>query len=99
MSNETNSNEIRQRLHHEIDQLPSELLALAANFLEFLAFKHSKTKTSPQYSTQTSVTDDEATDPTLADSTVADLLQFVGTWQGDDFEDCLQSVLENRTRT
>lgn len=29
-------------------------------------------------------------------STGADLLRFAGTWQGDDFEECLQEVYAQR---
>ena len=34
--------EIRHKLHQQIDQLPSDLLLLAAEFLEFLKFKRAK---------------------------------------------------------
>jgi hypothetical protein len=30
-------------------------------------------------------------------SKAGDLLKFAGTWQGDDLEDCLQSVYDNRS--
>ncbi|MCU0541667.1 MAG: hypothetical protein MUE44_05680 [Oscillatoriaceae cyanobacterium Prado104] len=37
-----------------------------------------------------------AAEPILRGSTAEDLLQFARTWQGDDFEECLQSVYDNR---
>ncbi|WP_442942638.1 hypothetical protein [Nostoc sp.] len=38
----------------------------------------------------------EAT-PILRGSKAEDLLKFAGTWQGDDFEECLQLVYETRS--
>lgn len=32
-------------------------------------------------------------------STAASLLKHAGTWQGDDFEECLQAVYDNRTQS
>jgi hypothetical protein len=31
-------------------------------------------------------------------STAADLLPFAGTWEGDDFEECLRLVYETRSQ-
>nr|MBA3924460.1 hypothetical protein [Nostocaceae cyanobacterium] len=41
--------------------------------------------------------DPEAT-PIIRGSTAGDLLKFAGTWQGDDFEECLQLVYETRSQ-
>jgi len=35
--------------------------------------------------------------PILRGSKAEDLLKFAGTWQGDDFEECLQLVYETRS--
>ena len=35
--------------------------------------------------------------PDQRQSTAADLLQFVGTWQGDDIEECLDIVYATRS--
>lgn len=86
--------EIRQELHQQIDQLPSDLLLLVVEFLEFLKFKRAK---GPDSSASLLDLDIEAGEPVLTGSTGADLMQFAGTWQGDDFEDCLQSVYETRS--
>lgn len=91
--------EMRDKLHQQIDQLPSDLLLLVADFLEFIKFKRNKATDTSKVSAQSSVPStipDESKTPT---STGADLLQFSGTWQGDDFEACLQAVYENRTPT
>ena len=79
----------RQKVLHEVAQLEPDQLALVANFIEFLHFKRSEipaTQATPSLDDQ----------PILTGSTAADLLQFAGTWQGDDFEECLQSVYDNR---
>ncbi|MEM1292982.1 MAG: hypothetical protein AAGH67_16080 [Cyanobacteria bacterium P01_H01_bin.162] len=84
--------EIRQRLHQQIDQLPADLLLLAADFLDFLKFKRASSTDSSEETAQFSDTTAESGEPILTGSTGADLLQFSGTWQGDDFEECLQYV-------
>jgi hypothetical protein len=86
--------EIRQKLHRQIDQLPTDLLLLVDEFLEFLRFRRSKETDSTTSSLNLEIGADE---PVLTGSTGADLLPFVGTWQGDDFEDCLQAVYETRS--
>lgn len=89
--------EIRQRLHQQIDQLPADLLLLAAEFLDFLKFKRAKSTDSFEETVQSSNTTAESDEPILTDSTGADLLEFAGTWQGGDFEECLQAVYETRS--
>ncbi|MFZ4641647.1 MAG: hypothetical protein ACOYMP_14800 [Nodosilinea sp.] len=90
--------EIRHKLHQQIDQLPLDLLLLAADFLDFLKFKRVNARDSTeglaQFSRPTTADGDQ---PILTGSTGADLLQFSGTWQGDDFEQCLQAVYETRS--
>ena len=88
--------EIRQKLHRQIDQLPTDLLLLVDEFLEFLRFRRSKETDSPASSFNLEIGADE---PVLTGSTGADLLPFVGTWQGDDFEDGLQAVYDTRSPT
>jgi hypothetical protein len=36
-------------------------------------------------------------DPILRGSKAKDLLKFAGTWQGDDFEECLKLVYDTRS--
>jgi hypothetical protein len=38
----------------------------------------------------------QAGETVLTGSTIEDLLQFAGTWHGDDFEKCLQGVYDTR---
>jgi hypothetical protein len=37
-------------------------------------------------------------EPILHGSKASDLLQFAGTWEGNDFEECLQMVYETRSK-
>lgn len=85
--------DIRQQLHQQIDQLPSDFLTLAVEFLEFLKSRQVKKADTSLLSTSEA----EAGEPVLTGSTGSDLLQFAGTWQGDDFEKCLEAVYETRS--
>jgi hypothetical protein len=86
--------ETRRKIHQQVDQIPEESLSLVSEFLEFLRLKGGQT---PDTSEQSIMTNDETGEPVLRGSTVADLMPFVGTWQGDDFEECLQAVYETRS--
>jgi hypothetical protein len=87
---------IRQKLHRQIDQLPSALLTLVDEFLEFLKFRRGRISESASLPEEPEAGADA---PVLTGSKGADLIQFAGTWQGDDFEDCLQAVYDNRSLT
>ena len=84
--------DLRQKLHRQIDQLPSNFLTLAVEFLESL--KHKQTEEVYEYSSTLKAELSEGSKPVLTGS---DLLKFSGTWQGDDFEECLESVYETRS--
>ena len=83
--------DMRQKLHRQIDQLPFDCLVLAVEFLEFLASRQSKRADA---SASPSPFEIEAGEPVLTGSTGSDLLQFAGTWQDDDFEECLEATYE-----
>lgn len=100
--------ELRQKLHQQIDQLPLEWLGLVAEFVAFLWFRQSNQSESPvlaEFRDDSSVglsVHPSGVQPPSHDrgeqaSTGADLLRFVGTWQGDDFEECLQEVYAQRS--
>lgn len=100
--------ELRQALHQHIDQLPLEWLGLVAEFLAFLRFRQSHQSDSPdlsefggnsvvKISADVSGLQSPAPDREESVSTGADLLRFAGTWQGDDFEACLQEVYAQRS--
>ncbi|MEL6325875.1 MAG: hypothetical protein AAFQ61_03095 [Cyanobacteria bacterium J06626_23] len=89
------STDIRQKLHQQIDQLPSDLLELVAEFLEFLKFKRARSDAGSIWVGPSPTV--EVAEPASTESTGGDLLQFAGTWHGEDFEECLQAVYENRS--
>lgn len=86
--------DIRQKLHRQVDQLPFNVLLLATEFLELLKSKDEREKIPSVPSAIPKLEEDK---PVLTGSTGADLLQFAGTWQGNDFEDCLEAVYETRS--
>ena len=73
--------DMRQKLHRQIDQLPPDFLILAAEFLELLASRQRKESDVPP---SISTFESEVGEPVLTGSMGSDLLQFSGTWQGDD---------------
>ncbi|MCT7967113.1 hypothetical protein NG799_12265 [Laspinema sp. D1] len=83
-----NTTQLRQKVASQLNNLSPERLALVSEFLDSL----------------------EAAEPTQASSlrklpplkrekTAKNLLKFAGTWQGDDLEECLNSVQETRSET
>lgn len=73
---------IRDQLRQEIEQTPDEMLAIVLEFLLFFKSRH--THLAPQVE--------------KPPSTAASLLNYVGTWHGDDLEECLQLVHDTRGR-
>ncbi|NMG58864.1 hypothetical protein E1H12_10110 [Geitlerinema sp. P-1104] len=83
-----NTTELRQKVAKQLNNLSPERLALVSEFIDSL----------------------EAAEPTQASSfrklpplergkTAKDLLEVAGTWQGDDLEECLNSVYKTRSET
>ena len=83
-----NTTQLRQKVASQLNNLSPERLALVSEFLDSL----------------------EAPEPTQASSlgkllplkrgkTAKDLLKVAGNWQGDDLEECLNSVHETRSET
>jgi hypothetical protein len=77
---------LKEQLLEEIESTPDSLLSIILYFLRFLK----------QQQTQPDSLHPIIAEPILRGSKAEDLLQFAGTWQGDDFEECLQSVYDNR---
>ncbi|BAZ81828.1 MAG: hypothetical protein ACKO9I_07950 [Sphaerospermopsis kisseleviana] len=86
-------NTIKEQLIAAIENTPEPILEQTLDYLEYL---NTKTNTSTIKSTNISVEDGE---PILRGSKAKDLLKFAGTWQGDDFEKCLQLVYDTRSET
>ena len=74
---------IKQLLIAAIENAPEPILEQTLDYLEYLK---TKINTSAIKSNSIPVKDGE---PILRGSKAKDLLQFAGTWQGDDFEKCL----------
>ena len=73
---------IRDQIRQEIEQTPDEMLAIVLEFLLFFKSRHIHPPS-------------EVEKPS---STAASLLNYIGTWQGDDLEECLQLVHDTRGR-
>lgn len=96
-----NTLEIRQQIIQSLENISPESLALVADFIELLKYKQrqattdtksNSSETSPVETTNTPT----ASSPTLPGTTLDDLLNFAGTWEGDDIRECLQLVHETR---
>jgi hypothetical protein len=82
---------IKEKLLIGIESTPEPILKQTLDYLEYL-----KTRvTNPTTPTSKTPTQDE--EPILRGSKAKDLLKFAGTWQGDDFEECLQLVDDTRS--
>mgnify|MGYP001791271197 CR=1 FL=1 len=77
----------KELLIQEIETLPPELLGEALNFIRTIKTSHEKNQSQKH---QLSSEDD------LHGSTAEDLLEFAGTWEGDDIRECLELVHDAR---
>ncbi len=84
---------IKQLLIAAIENTPEPILEQTLDYLEYLK---TKINDSPIKSSSIPLQDGE---PILRGSKAKDLLQFAGTWQGDDFEKCLQLVYDTRSES
>ena len=82
---------IKQNLIAAIENTPEPILQQTLDYLEYLK---TKINASAIKSSSVPVQDGE---PILRGSKAKDLLQFAGTWQGKDFEKCLQLVYDTRS--
>ncbi|HLP90024.1 MAG TPA: hypothetical protein VK184_15715 [Nostocaceae cyanobacterium] len=78
---------VKEKLLAEIETVPESILEQILDYLEYL--KARKIKPAD--------ISDKDEEPILRGSKAKDLLQFAGTWQGDDFEECLKLVYETRS--
>jgi hypothetical protein len=105
--------DIKQQLLQEIESSPDVLLAETLDFLRFIKTKTRSEEVPLDSSPKDNTTDNssyslpqnsktkleikEAT-PIIRGSKAEDLLKFAGTWQGNDFEECLQLVYKTRSQ-
>jgi hypothetical protein len=96
---------IKELLLREIESSPDIVLAKTLDFLRFLKIESQSEGVSLDRSIEKDDTPLSSTKPEtheaipiLRGSKTEDLLKFAGTWQGDDFEECLQLVYETRSQ-
>lgn len=92
---------LRHQINQWLDQLSPEHLALVASFIDFLTQKQYQGFIISQNTlaevVQTAKGESMPTTTSLRQgSTVADLLEFSGTWEGDDLRECLELVRQSR---
>ncbi|MGF2037108.1 MAG: DUF2281 domain-containing protein [Nostoc sp. CmiVER01] len=77
----------RELLAQEIESLPPELVTEALDFIRFIKASHLQRQSKPEANLDTD---------TLRGSKAKDLLEFAGSWSGDDIRECLQLVHDTR---
>lgn len=89
----------KERLLQAIETTPEPILALILAILEFLR----KPTNHPHIETLTTLIappnnpTEIGAEPILRNSKAKDLLKAASTWQGDDFEECLNLVHQTRS--
>lgn len=82
-----NAVELRQKISSQIDCLTPERLALVSEFLDSM-------QSLPLINSSTL----RIMAPIKRGKTGKDILKLVGTWRGNDLEECLQVVREDRSQ-
>ncbi|MTJ48297.1 hypothetical protein [Dolichospermum sp. UHCC 0259] len=82
----------KEKLIASIENAPEPILQQTLDYLEYLK---TKINASAIKSSSISVKDGE---PILRGSKAKDLLQFAGTWQGDDFENSNSHFEKNKIK-
>lgn len=83
---------IKEQLLNAIESTPEPILEQILDYLEYLKARATSSATG---SNKVPIQDGE---PILSGSKAKDLLKFAGTWQGEDFEECLQLVYDTRSQ-
>lgn len=102
------STDARARLNQKLDQLPPGVLATVIEFVDFLShrYKQSPSATlginarkvdSSDFQNASLTIQSESIDvrPPVSDDS---LLDITDTWEGDDFEECLEMVYNSRSQ-
>jgi len=82
---------IKDKLHVAIASTPEPILEQVLDYLEYLKAKAGNSRK------ESSTVVIEPGEPILRDAKAKDLLKFAGTWQGEDFEECLELVYNSRS--
>ncbi len=81
---------IKEQLFQEIESTPEELLEETLDFLRFLKTKQAKTKT------DTAPASDTSLPIPSTGRALLEHLKTIGTWEGEDAEECLSMVYATR---
>ncbi|MBP5974205.1 DUF2281 domain-containing protein [Brasilonema sp. CT11] len=85
---------IKEQLFREIESAPESLLAQTLDFLQFIKTKQRESQPVVDV-TETPATEQQTTVQSTGRS-LLEHLKTVGSWEGDDLEECLQVVYETR---
>ncbi|MEC4887177.1 MAG: DUF2281 domain-containing protein [Scytonema sp. PMC 1070.18] len=91
----------KKLLIQEIETLPEELVTEALDFIRSIKVNYTKNKLEPVQQEFTHLTDStentgDQEQFTYRPASGRSILRHAGTWEGDDFEECLQSVYATR---
>ena len=90
---------IKEILLQEIESSPESLLEETLDFLLFLKTKQTAV-TQDSHSPHIQPTENSTDNSQLPyrPASGRSILRHAGTWQGDDFQECLQAVYDNRSQ-
>ena len=80
--------ELHQKVEQQISQLAPEQLSLVSDFIDSIQEKSTVNQRPLR-----------RISPIKRGKKAGDLLNYTGTWHGDDLEDCLRLVEETRSQT
>lgn len=86
---------IKEQITQELEKLPEPLLQEILDFVQFLQTKQQQRILSPEQPQLPQNPNDNSQTP-YRPASGRSLLRHAGTWAGDDFEECLQSVYATR---
>ncbi|AUB43559.1 MAG: DUF2281 domain-containing protein [Nostoc sp.] len=86
---------IKEQITQELEKLPEPLLQEILDFVQFLQTKQQQRILSPEQPQLQQNPNDNSQTP-YRPASGRSLLRHAGTWAGDDFEECLQSVYATR---
>ncbi|AKG21293.1 hypothetical protein [Calothrix sp. 336/3] len=82
---------IKEQLFQEIESAPDNLIAETLNFLRFLKTKETQAQPKLNQAESTTIPTANSTGITLIEH-----LKTIGTWEGNDLEECLRLVIASR---
>jgi hypothetical protein len=80
---------LKEQLIQEIQSMPDDLVIEILDFASFIKYKREQNVTIY----------DQEKDLPYRPASGNSILKHAGTWQGDDFAECLQMVYETRSKT